>query len=206
VVGDVKADGQRETAQPTVYYALAQHPEEYVRNLYARVAISPGAALESIRRAINAVAPQLAVREVVPLGELSERTVATERMIARLAAVFGLLGMTVAIVGLYGAIAYSVARRTNEIGVRLALGASPASVRRLVMRETAVVVVAGLLVGVGLALPSGALAESMLFGLSPRDVSTYALAGALIVAVGLLVGAIPAWRASRVNPVSALRM
>ncbi len=206
VIADVKAEGQREAAPPTAYYALAQHPQEYVRNLYARVALNPAATIESVRKAINDVAPQLAVREVVPLGELSERTVATERMIARLAAVFGLLGMTVAVVGLYGAIAYSVARRTNEIGVRLALGASPASVRRLIMRETVTVVLAGLVVGIALALPSGALAESLVFGMSPRDATTYVVAAALIVGIGLLVGAIPAWRASRVNPVAALRL
>lgn len=205
VVGDVKADGQRETVEPTVYFALAQHPEEYVRNLYARVGVDPVSAIESIRRAINTVAPQLAVREVLPLGELSERTVATERMIARLAAVFGLLGTIVAIVGLYGAIAYSVARRNTEIGVRLALGASPASVRSLVIRETLVVVAAGLVVGVALALPAGRAAESMLFGLSPYDAWTMTAGAILIAAVGLFVGAIPAWRASRVNPVTALR-
>jgi ABC-type antimicrobial peptide transport system permease subunit len=126
-------------------------------------------------------------------------------MISRLAVVFGIIGVIVAVLGLYGTIAYSVARRTNEIGVRLALGASPAQVRRMVLGETLTLVGAGVLVGVALVLPAGKAAGALLYGLSAGDPRTLIIASALVITTGLLVGAFPAWRASRVDPTRALR-
>lgn len=119
--------------------------------------------------------------------------------------VFGIIGVIVAVLGLYGTIAYSVARRTNEIGVRLALGASPGQVRHMVLRETLTLVGAGVLMGVALVLPAGQAAGALLYGLSAHDPRTLIIASALVLATGLLVGAIPAWRASRVDPTRALR-
>jgi predicted lysophospholipase L1 biosynthesis ABC-type transport system permease subunit len=176
-----------------------------VRNLYVRTDAQTDVMVAPITKAIQRAAPGLALREVVTLAELSERTVGTERMVSRLAAAFGALGVIVAVLGLYGAIAYSVARRTNEIGVRLALGAAPASVRWLVVRETLVVVGAGVMAGVVLVFPAGALAESLLFGLTASDGRTLLIVSLSVTLVGTAVGVIPAWRASRVNPIAALR-
>jgi ABC-type antimicrobial peptide transport system permease subunit len=159
----------------------------------------------AIKEAIRRVEPGLAVREVVTIDELAERTVSAERLVSRLTSAFGFLGVFVACFGLYGTIAYSVARRRNEIGVRLALGASPSSVRWMVIRETLVLAALGAVVGALLALPLGRLLSTLLFGLSPRDPLTLAASAALVVAFGSIAGAIPAWRASRVNPTSALR-
>jgi predicted permease len=205
VVADARALGQRADIAPMAYYPLSQHPREYVRNLYVRTSLRPDAMVEPVTKAMQQAAPALALREVVTLAELSERTVATERMVSRLATAFGALGAIVAMLGLYGAIAYSVARRTNEIGVRLALGAAPSGVRWLVLRETMLVVAVGLIAGIALAFPAGAVADSLLFGMSFHDGRTLALASVAVAFTGAAVGAIPAWRASRVNPTTALR-
>jgi ABC-type antimicrobial peptide transport system permease subunit len=136
---------------------------------------------------------------------LAVRTISRERLLSRLTGLFGLLAVAVACLGLYGTVSYSVVRRTNEIGVRLALGADPGRVRWLVLRETLVLVAVGIAAGVGLSVATLGVAETMLFGLSPRDPATFAAAAAGLLAIGALAGAVPAWRASRVDPIRALR-
>jgi predicted permease len=205
VVADVKVDGLRAATPPMVYYPLSQHLDEYVRNIFVRVAGSPEQAKRDLARAIAIAAPNLAVRETVTLGELAERTVTSERLVSQLTGVFSLLAVAVACLGLYGTVSYSVTRRINEIGIRLALGASVANIRWLVVRETLVLVVLGSVVGLGMLLPGVKLIASLLYGLSPRDPVTFVTSVATLVAVGLVAGAIPAWRASRVDPTQALR-
>lgn len=205
VVADARSQGLRRSVPPIVYYALAQHPDEYVRNIYVRATGSVESVRAALRDAVRAAAPGLAIREVVTLGELADRTVSQEKFVSNLTALFGLVGVAVACLGLYGTIAYSVARRTNEIGVRLALGASPQGVRWMVLRETLSLVGAGVAAGLVLMLPLGKLLSSVLFGLSGRDPRTMALASVGVLVVGLLAGVVPAWRASRVNPTAALR-
>lgn len=205
VVADARANGLRRSVPPMAYYALAQHPSEFARNLYVRADGSAESVRAGLRDAVQRAAPGLAVREVVTLGELSERTVSSERLVSDLTALFGLLGVAVACLGLYGTIAYSVARRTNEIGVRLALGASPGGVRWMVLSETLTLVCYGVVAGVVLMLPLSRLLASALYGLSGRDPITLAIASCAVVIVGVLAGVLPAWRASRVNPTAALR-
>ena len=205
VVADTRANGLRVEVPPLAYFPLMQRPDEFARHLYVRVDVDPQAIRTTLEAAVRTAAPSLAVREIVTLAELTERTVATERMVSRLALVFGIVGVVVAVLGLYGTIAYSVARRTNEIGVRLALGASPGQVRRMVLRETLTLVAAGVVAGVALVVPAGRAAGALLYGLSPRDPRTLIIASALVLMTGLVVGAFPAWRASRVNPTRALR-
>jgi predicted permease len=205
VVADARSNGLRQTVPPMAYYALAQNPAEFARNLYVRADGAIDDVRAALRNAVKAAAPGLAVREVVTLGELSERTIAAERLVADLTAVFGLLGVAVACLGLYGTIAYSVARRTNEIGVRLALGASPHGVRRMVLTETLWLAVAGAVAGILLMLPLSRVLSSVLFGLTGRDPLTLTFAALAVVLFGALAGAVPAWRASKVNPTAALR-
>jgi ABC-type antimicrobial peptide transport system permease subunit len=206
VVKGTRSQGQREAIPTYAYYALDQNDGVFVRNLYVRTSADAVAAVTPmLKKAVEEAAPEMAVREVVSLGELTERSVANERMVSNLTAAFGLLGVAVAVLGLYGTIAYSVARRTNEIGVRLALGAEPGVVRWMVLRETLVLSAAGALVGVALTVPVAKVASSMVFGLSPRDPMTLGIAAVLVIAFGAIAGAVPAWRASRVNPTSALR-
>jgi ABC-type antimicrobial peptide transport system permease subunit len=124
---------------------------------------------------------------------------------AMLSGFFGVLAALLASIGLYGVIAYVMQRRRNEVGIRLALGARPGQVVRMVLVEAAVLVAGGVAAGAVLAILAGRGSESLLFGLSPTDVTTFAIAAALLAAVALLASAIPALRASRVDPMLALR-
>jgi predicted permease len=205
VAADALVNGLREQTPPMAYYPLRQTPGAAAGNLYVRAAGSAEAARAGLRAAVAAAEPNLAVREVVTLAELASRTVARERLMSNLVSAFSALAVIVACLGLYGTLSYSVARRTNEIGVRLALGAAPSQVRRLVLRESLLLVAIGCAVGLGAVLPLAPLVSSLLFGLSPYDVPTMAGVTAALLAVGLLASAAPAWRASRVDPLTALR-
>ena len=206
VVHDARVDGPKGEVPWMVFYPIAQSsPVEFARGLYVRVSGPVEAAKSSLRSSILSVNPRLAVREITTLAVLNERTVSNDRLVSRLTGVFGLLAMGVACLGLYGTVAYSVVRRTNEIGVRMALGASRGGVGWLVLRETLTLAAAGGVLGMIVVWPLLKFLTSLLYGISPHDpVALASAAGGLLVA-GALAGAIPAWRASRVDPLTALR-
>ncbi len=205
VVRDVRVDGPKKIVPAMVYYPLAQNPSEFARNLFARVSGPIGPAEVALRSAVLEVNRNLAVQEVASLGDLNERLVSSDRLISRLTGIFGLLAVGVACLGLYGTVAYSVVRRTNEIGVRMALGATRAGVGWLVLRETLALVVAGGVLGIAMVWPLVKYLSSLLYGVSPHDPMALSAAGAGLILAGALAGAIPAWRASRVDPLAALR-
>ncbi len=126
-------------------------------------------------------------------------------MLALLSGLFGVLALTLAILGLYGVMSYAVARRRGEIGVRIALGALHARVVRMVLSEVAVLIVLGVLIGTAGALASTRLVTTLLYGMQPADPGVYAMAVLVLGGVALGAGLIPAWRAARVDPVEALR-
>jgi ABC-type antimicrobial peptide transport system permease subunit len=126
-------------------------------------------------------------------------------MLALLSAFFGALALLLSVIGLYGTLSYSVARRRKEIGVRLALGAAPARVLRMVLGEAGTMVLAGLVIGVIAALAGARLISSFLFGLSPTDPKTIVLAAVLLSLVALVASAIPAWRAAHTDSLMPLR-
>jgi len=128
-----------------------------------------------------------------------------DRMMATLSGFFGVLAAILVVVGLYGVLSYFVAQRRNEIGVRIALGAGRRQVIALVLRDTAAMLFAGLLLGTALALVAGRAATAMLFGLKPYDLATLAFAVLLLTAIAALASLLPAMRASRLDPVAALR-
>jgi hypothetical protein len=202
---DARVDGPKSDVPWMVFYPIAQSQGEFARGLYVRVTGPVDAATAALRSSILSVNPNLAVREVTTLGVLNERTVSTDRLVSRLTGMFGLLAVGVACLGLYGTVAYSVVRRTNEIGVRMALGASRSGVGWLVLRETLVLVAAGGLLGLVVVWPLLKFLTSLLYGVSPYDPVALASAAAGLLVAGALAGAIPAWRASRVDPLSALR-
>ena len=142
---------------------------------------------------------------VTALDELIDRTLHEERAVETLAGLFGVVALLLAAIGLYGVVAYSVARRTAEMGVRMALGARPAGLALLVVRETLGLALAGALVGVPLAILGGRAVASLLFGLGAADPLTLVEAVAIIIVVATVAGLLPARRAARVDPLVALR-
>jgi len=127
------------------------------------------------------------------------------RMAAALFGIFGLLGMSLAVIGVYGVMAYMVMQRTSEIGIRMAVGASPSKVVSMVMGESARLAAAGIALGICGALVLTRTVKSLLFQVSPNDPATYLIVAGLLAATALVAGGVPAWRASRIDPVKALR-
>jgi len=147
----------------------------------------------------------LPILEISPLTVLIDRSLAPERLIASIIGLFSLLALVLASLGLYGIMVYEVARRTNEIGIRIALGAEPGRVLWLVLREALRLVVLGLAIGIPLALAISRIVRGMLFGLGANDPRTIAFAAALVMTVAILAVYIPARRAARIDPIEALR-
>jgi len=174
-------------------------------NYEVRTTGDPGRVIEEARRAVLAFDPAIPVNSLKTLDMLLDGTLRQERLIAQLSGVFGGLALLLASIGLYGVLSYSVARRTNEIGIRMALGAGRGTVVRMILGETVLLIVLGLAVGIPAILACARLVESKLFGLKPADPLTLAVALGVLIAVALLSGYTPARRASKVDPLVALR-
>ena len=204
VARDIRQNGLRDKAPMLAYHPLAQS-QEYIQSLDVRVTGRPEPVIAALRNAIASVDRNMPVREIITVGEYLERNLSRERLVARLAGGFGILALILAAIGLYGVISYSVARRTNEMGVRLALGASPGGVSWLVLRESLAVVVIGLVVGVILWFPILNLTRSLLVGVSPHDPALLSMSIGALALVGAAAGLVPALRASRIDPIEAIR-
>jgi predicted permease len=205
LVRDVRANSLREAPPPLILRPLAQGPREYITSFEARVTGKPQNVIAGLRNAVASVDRNLPVRDVVVVEDLIERGLTRERLVARLAGSFGILALLLAAIGLYGVISYSVARRTNEMGVRLALGASPAGVSWVVLRDSLGTIVTGLLIGLVLWFPLLGLTKRLVYGLSPHDPLTLATGAALLLAVGFVAALLPALRAARIDPIEAIR-
>jgi len=205
LVSNTKYDNVRETFTPIVYLAASQDTAPYQgSNFVIRTLGSPDAMIPPIRRAAAEFDPGIVTTVGVMKTQIRE-TLLQERLMATLSGFFGLLAAVLATIGLYGVISYMVARRRNEIGIRVALGAARSAVVGLVIREAALLLVIGLAIGVVGALAAGSLAGSMLFGLTPRDPLTIAAGIAILGIVALAASYLPARRASRLDPMDALR-
>jgi predicted permease len=165
----------------------------------------PQDTIRTLKAAVAEVNPSFVLEFKVITEQIAE-SLQRDRLMALLAGAFGVLAGVLAAIGLYGVIAYMVARRQNEIGVRMALGADRASVIRLVLREAMMLLAAGLGIGIGLALWAGQAAAKMLFGLKPNDVATFVAASMLLAVAAAAAGYVPARRASQMDPMDALRM
>jgi predicted permease len=195
----------REEFLPISFLPMAQ--DESPRNGTAwvvRTAGRPQDAFRTLKAAVAAVNPSFVLEFKVMTEQIAE-SLQRDRLMAVLAGAFGVLAGMLAAIGLYGVIAYMVARRQNEIGVRMALGADRASVIRLVLREAMMLLAAGLVIGIGLALWAGQAAAKMLFGLKPNDAATFVAASVLLAVATAAAGYIPARRASGMDPMDALR-
>ena len=204
VVADNR-DDVRDPARETIYtpYPQWDHPARMA--FYIRTAGDPGRMATAVRQTTREADPDLPAVKIKTVELRIRESLYTERLIAILSASFGVLATLLAAVGLYGVMAYSVARRTGEIGVRMALGALPADVLRMVLSGAFRLAAAGIVIGLAAALAAGRLIESQLFGIKASDPVIYAGAAAVLAAVALLAAGIPAWRAARINPVSALK-
>lgn len=204
VTADARVNNLREVPR-LVFYPLAQGQREYIYSLEVRIDGIPAGITNAIRSAVARVDPAIPISSVRSLRDTLSSQLWWERLLARLAAAFGITALLIAAIGLYGVVAYSAARRTNEMGVRLALGASPAGVRRLVLGDSLVTVLVGVGLGIALSMPALTVTRALLFGVSPHDPVALAVAAGSLLAVGLLAAAVPAWRASRIDPVTAIR-
>ena len=163
------------------------------------------AVFSAIRNAVRSVDPALPVLNLRTQDEQIDRLHGQEHLFARLSGFFGLLSLALACVGLYGLVSHAIVRRTSEIGLRMALGALPGHVLRMILRESLTLVVLGVLAGAAAAYASGRLLSSMLFGLSFTDPVTYGSVALILVALSMAAALLPARRASRIDPIVALR-
>ncbi len=170
-----------------------------------RTAGDPEQMLGAIRKTILSVNEDLPIQNARPLLDNVDRSNAQPRMIAQLCSIFGIIALLLGATGLYGVLSYGVARRTNEIGIRMALGADRGNVIAMVLRETSVMIVIGVVAGVAATFGATRLIAAKLYGLSPMDPATIVASVLMLAVVALVAGYIPAARAARVNPVTALR-
>jgi len=198
----------RDPEQALIYVPLAQWEDSRILvnlSLSVRPNGGPPALLtKSVTTAISAVNPKLTLT-FRSLNDQVNESLSQERVVAMLAGFFGALALLLAGLGLYGVTSYSVVRRRTEIGIRMALGAPPAGVVRLVLSRVSLLVGLGVLVGAGLSLWASNFVASLLYGLEPRDPMTLIGAAVTLAAAGAVAGWLPAWRASRIDPAEVLR-
>ncbi len=207
VVGDIKSDDVRDKPDPTVYRSILQVQDQsaYPATIHIRTQSDPTPLTPQVRQMLTQIDDKLPVFGVTTLSDQSKEKLNQERLIAQLVSFFGALALILASIGLYGVMAQGVARRTSEIGIRMALGARGGNIAWMILRETLYLVLAGLILGVPAALLGARLISTQLFGLSPTDPLTIAGAAFVLAVVAMFAGYLPARRASRVNPLSALR-
>jgi predicted permease len=210
VVGDIKVRGLERTSEPQVYLPIDQVPEGFgglyqPKDLVIRFSGRPGALLPALRDIIRRADPDLPITNVRMMADVVTGETATRRAQLAVIAALAAVALVLAGVGIHGLLAFTVSQRSQEIGVRLALGAEPGGIRRLVVREGLVLAAFGIVVGLAAAYGAGRALGALLFGVSPADPATLLAAGGLAL---LMTGAgslVPAWRAVRVSPMAVMR-
>jgi predicted permease len=208
IVGVVRASKYQsvdEKPHRVAYLAYLQDDNPSSLVLYARAAGDPKALFAALRREANALDSALPLTDMRTMEDQIDESLSTQRMVAGLSGFFGTLATLLAAIGLYGVMAYTVSRRTREIGIRVALGAGRGSLLSLVMREVVVLTAAGVAIAIPVALALTRLVRTQLYQVAPTDPLSMSLAALVLISVALLAGYIPAERATRVNPISALR-
>jgi putative ABC transport system permease protein len=205
VVGDVRQDSPGSPPQPTLYMPMEQHP--YHSNelqVIVRTGSAPAAMTAAVRKAAHDLNPEMAVK-FTTMEEMVADSIAAPRFRTFLASTFALLALLLAMAGIYGVMSYVVTQRRSELGLRMALGAGRGDVIGLVLSRASLLAVIGLAIGAGLSLAVSRLIGSMLFGLKATDPATYAMVLISVGGIAILAAAGPAWRASRIDPMVALR-
>jgi predicted lysophospholipase L1 biosynthesis ABC-type transport system permease subunit len=201
VVNDAKYRSLREPMTP-ILYSLGS---DDVFVLCVRTRTPPDSIIQTVRRELAALDPALPFIEIHTLAEEVDASAASERLTAALASLFGLLAALLVALGIYGLLAYAVAQRRREIGIRMAIGARPADIARIVGRHSLALVAIGVAAGWAMAWEAAPAIQSLLYGVAPTDGVSLAAAASLVLLVSALATAIPAVRATRVEPASALR-
>jgi predicted permease len=207
VVADVKNQDAREEVLPAVYRPILQIANQaaYSVNIHVRTSSDASSFAGTVRQTINDIDDKIPIFGVTTLEEQVHESLKQDRLIAQLVSFFGALALILACIGLYGVMAHGVARRTNEIGIRMALGARGGNIAWMILRETLLLVLIGLAIGIPTALFAARFVSAQLFGLQPDDPAALIGAAVLLTLVALIAGYVPARRASRVNPLNALR-
>jgi hypothetical protein len=204
IVGNINLGNLRVEQPPIVFVPPVMSSTFSAPNLLIATMSSLDSTATAMRRLLAERGREYA-REIAPVQRVFDRAPASERMTATLAVIIGVLALILAMVGIHGALAYSVARRTREIGVRVAIGANPAAVARSIIREAAALTMIGVSIGVPTAFVAGRALRSLLYGVTEADLISFAAAAAIVSIVGVFAGVLPARRAAAVDPVLALR-
>jgi len=206
ICGDTRYWSLKQDAVGMFYQPYQQVPNlDYGATYEIRTRMSPGSLAPSLRRAVQAIDPDLPLEDIRTQREQIDASMQQERIIAALTASFGVLALVLACVGVYGVMAYSVAQRTSEIGIRMALGALPREVLAMVLREATWISLGGIVCGIGAALLSTRMVKSLLYGLQPNDPLVLASSACLLALIGLAATWVPARRAAAIEPMQALR-
>ena len=205
VVRNIANNNLKKGDRPTAYFPYTQMPGLGSLHYELRMQGAPTSYIDQVRRTMREMSPDLVPVEIMTQAEQYQRSLKQERLFARLAIFFGALAAFLVATGLYGTLSYKVSRRTGEIGVRMALGAQRPQVLWLVLRDTLLLTIAGIAVGLPLAISGARLMRKMLYGMGPGDPLSYAAALAGILLVALVAAWLPARRAASVDPLVALR-
>ena len=204
VVGNVKNIRLAVESVPELYYPMAQHPSESMHLIIRSVGDQPSLAL-AVRARIATIDKEQPVTNVRSMQQYLANSIAQTRLTMLLLGILSIAALVVAAVGLYGLIAYSVTQRTQELGIRLALGAEPGDIVRLVMRQGLLAALAGVLIGTAGSLLLTRLMDTLLYGVSATDVSTFAVSAVVFVTIAAVASYLPARRAARLDPSDTLR-
>ena len=205
VVKDLKYKNLRDPAPPQAYFPYWRDEKARFMTFYLRTRVDPQQLTQAVREQVRRLDPNVSVVDLRTVDEQIGRSLKTERLVAGLSVVFGALATALAVIGLYGVMAYIVARRRREIGIRVALGALQGDVLWMVMRQVVLLSGAGLAIGALLAFALGSLIRSQLYGLQPHDPFTFVSAVLVLAVAAGMAGLIPSWRASRIDPMQSLR-
>jgi ABC-type antimicrobial peptide transport system permease subunit len=204
-VGDYRHLRLPEAMGPAAYFTYETIPVRTLTIVLRARSGDPTALAPALRAAVREIDPRIALYEVQTFAEVVSRSFWRQRLQGSVLTIFAVLSLALACIGLYGVISYAVARRTRELGVRIALGATRGAVVWLVLRESGRLVLAGVAVGLVAALFGVRILTSLLYGVQSTDVLTFATVPAILAVVALLASAIPARRATRVDPIIAMR-
>jgi putative ABC transport system permease protein len=204
IVGNVKSDGFDQPDQPHLYFNIFQNPSKALA-IYLKTDVAPLALTQAVREQIHAEDRDLPVFGETTMAQIAAESMSRRKFTMQLIGLFGILALLLAGVGIYGVIAYSVTQRTREIGIRVALGASRSAILRWVLKQGMILTVAGIAVGLIGAFLLTRLLRSLLFGIGPTDILTYGVLAILLTLVALIACYVPARRATKVDPLIALR-